>query len=125
MANRRHHYYSCRGALSKGKAIYDRPTRIPLKQMNEVVLDAVVEQVVKEERLDELLGAIVKERDQKSKHAIEDLVKLKKDALEKNKAVDNLYLMVTADLVDVADEDFVLRFNTKENCPRTGGTSEP
>jgi hypothetical protein len=84
------------------------------EQVNAVVA-AVIDQVIEEERLASMLNGLAKRQNERAKAAQGELVRLEKEKLEADLALQNLQKLVEKGLEDVDDELFAGRYRAAKD----------
>jgi site-specific DNA recombinase len=111
----RYRYYSCSTFQTKGREACREPSRIPVDELNDAVLEAVLDQVIEEERLASMLNGLAERQNESAKAAQGELVRLEKEKLEADAALLNLQKLVEKGLEDVDDELFAGRYRAAKD----------
>lgn len=114
----KYRYYSCSTFQSKGRTACAEPTRIPVDELNDAVLGAVLENVLDENRLTLMLNGLAERQASQAENRFGELVRLEKEKLEAATGMTNLLRLVEKGLEDPDDELFAKRYSAAKDRSR-------
>ncbi len=99
----RYRYYSCANRVRTGAC---EGRRVPMEEFDALVEEAILENFLTVENIDQLLKPLRQRQDQSSKDLKQRIVVREEEALAAKRSLDNLISLVKAGLEDPQDEDF-------------------
>ncbi|TLP68059.1 hypothetical protein FEE96_05960 [Parasedimentitalea maritima] len=123
----RYHYYQCAAQMRQGKTACEGH-RFPMKALDQLIVDQALADLFSAEKISALMEPMLSRQSQSKAEIAKRLADRETEVLDAEKSIDNLYDLVTTNLVHSSDPDFRQRCErAQENMPasRKSGTRLP